>query len=386
MDASLLLIITWLTALTLFTLLNFGYFFLASILAKVKKRKVQKSDSFTPFISILVPCYNVGSVIQRKIRNTLEIDYPKGKFEVIAVESGSTDDTYGKLSKYAHHRKIKLIRQPSRLGKASAINRGLEECKSDIVVLTDADARLERRAVRELVKNFADQSIGAVVGNLTLAPSESIISKMNHLFYRFFRQKLRMWESRFDSASFWSGELCAFRKSVLKRLAEDVIGDDRYILLKIRSKGYRCICEPSSLVYEPDAENVLGQIAHKRRMTAGTIQGTLRFKHMLFNSEYGFFGTLIFPFHIFRVILLPLLLLILEVLTPIVVWVLWCLNGQFWLAAGIAALVLLGLFELGRKLLLSLLYGIVVQVAILVGVADYILKRYNVLWTPIAKP
>jgi len=376
----------WLIALTLFIMMNFGYLFLAFSLTKIRGRAVQKSDDFAPFISILIPCYNVESVIERKIKNTLDIDYPKHKFEIIVVESGSTDNTYSMLSKYASQENIKLIKQPRRLGKSSAINQGLRECKGDIVVLTDADARFEREAVKELVKNFADQSVGAVVGNLAITSGKSLASRMNHLFYRIFRQRLRIWESTFDSASFWSGELCAFRKSVLERIEEDMINDDRYILLKIRSKGYRSICEPLSGVYESDAENILGQIMHKRRTTTGTIQGTLRFKYMLFNPKYGLFGVLILPSHFFRVILLPILLLVVEALSPVAALVLWSSTGLFWLEAGVMALVLLGLFKNGRKLLLSLFYGVIIQVAILAGLTDYILKRHTVLWTRVVRP
>ncbi|NIT55832.1 MAG: glycosyltransferase, partial [Phycisphaerae bacterium] len=93
MDVLHLLTTIWLTALTLFIIINFGYLFLAFILAKVRGKMVQKSDGFTPFISILIPCYNVESVIERKIKDTLDIDYPKHKFEIIVVESGSTDNT-----------------------------------------------------------------------------------------------------------------------------------------------------------------------------------------------------------------------------------------------------------------------------------------------------
>jgi len=380
-----ILLAIWLTTLTSFIIINFGYLFLAFSLAKLRRRTIQKSDDFVPFISILIPCYNAGSVIEHKIKNTLNIDYPQQKFEIIVVESGSTDNTYSTLSKYVTQGKIKLMKQPRRLGKSSAINRGLKECKGDIVVLTDADAKLERVAIRELVKNFADQSIGAVVGNLTIISGKSLASKMNHLFYRIFRQKLRMWESTFDSASFWSGELCSFRKSLLERIEEDIINDDRYILLRIRSKGYRCICESASHVYESDAESVRGQIMHKRRTTAGTIQGTLRFKHILFNPKYGLFGMLIMPAHFFRVTLLPILLLVVEALTPVAVFVLWPVTGLFWLGAAVMVLVSLGLFERGRRMLSSLFYGVIVQVAVLAGVADYILKRHTVLWTPVSK-
>lgn len=386
MDLLNVLTVVWLVALTLFVMLNFGYLLLTFVLAKTKKKPVRGSYAFKPFISILIPCYNTESVIDQKVANTLSIEYPKNKFEVVIVESGSTDNTYSSLSRYASDRKIKMIREPRRLGKSSAVSQGLKICKGDIVVLTDADARLEPRAIRELVKNFADESIGAVVGNLDVSASKSLASKMNRAFHDFFRRKLRIWESAFDSASFWSGELCAFRKSLLEGIDEDIVNDDRYILLKIRSKGYRCICESSARVYEPDAEDIAGQIMHRRRTTAGTIQGSLKFKHMLFNSKYGLFGMLIFPSHLFRVILLPLLLLVVEGLSPFGALFLWSSTALSWLGAGVVILASLSLFEKGRELLYSLIYGIFVQIAMLLGIADYILRRHTVLWPRIAKP
>ena len=385
MNVLLVLTNIWLIALIVFIIINFGYFFLVLTLAKIKRKQIRKKD-YTPFISILIPCYNVAASIDHKIKNTLKMDYPNDKFEIIAVESGSADNTYSILSKYADQGKIKLLRQPQRLGKSSAINYGLSACNGDIIVMTDADAILEEKGVKELVKNFADDSVGAVVGNVTLISGKSVISRMNQAFYRIFRQKLRELESRFDSVSFWSGELCAFRKSLLERLEEDIINDDRYIFLKIRSKGYRCISEPLARVYEKDAENVKGQMNHKRRTTAGTIQGTFRFKHMLFNTKYGFFGMLIFPAHFLRIILLPILLLIIEILSPFAIFVfLSSFNGVFLLAVVATVLALLGLFNRGRELLFSLFYGVLVQVAIIGGIADYILKRQSVLWKPIAK-
>jgi cellulose synthase/poly-beta-1,6-N-acetylglucosamine synthase-like glycosyltransferase len=213
-----------------------------------------------------------------------------------------------------------------------------------------------------------------------------MISNMNHLFYKIFRQKGRQWESSFYSASFWSGELCAFRKSLLERLEEDIINDDRYILLKIRSKGFRCISEPLSRVYEKDAEDVSGQTKHKRRPTAGTIQGTLRFKHMFCNPKYGLFGMFIFPANFFRVVLLPILLLIIEVLSPFAIFVfLSSFTGAARLAVAVIVLALLSLFNNRRRLLSSLCYGVFVQIGAIGGIIDYILKRQGVLWKKIPK-
>jgi len=384
MDIIWILTNIWAVSFVLFIMIYFGYFLLVFVLAKLKGEKTEKVDDFTPFISILIPCHNAGSVIDLKLKNTLEIDYPKDKFEIIVVDDGSTDNTYVKLSEYVDRKKVKLIRQNQRLGKASAINRGLKECSDDIIVLTDDDVTIEKNAVQELVKNFGDPKVGAVVSSLKVASGKSRISKMNALFFEFFRQKPRILESTLDSASFWSGALCAFRKSLLEKINENMINDDRYILLKIRSKGHRAICDPASHAYEREVENIRDQLVQKRRRTAGVIQGTLKFKHMLLNPKYGWFGMLIFPAHFLQIILLPILLLIIQFLSPAVILVLLSSVEIFWFAIGALILILLSLLKSGQKILYLIFYGVIVQIAILAGAIDYITKKYTVLWVRVS--
>ena len=382
------LTIIWAFTFILVIAIFFGYLLVLFILTKIRGRKPKKDKNFIPFISILIPCYNVSSVIDYKIKNTLEINYPKSKFEVIAVESGSSDDTYSKLLKYAEQKKLILIRQPKRLGKPSAINKGLERARGEIIVLTDADARVEKDAIYELVKNFADPTVGAAVADIAIITGKNIASKMNHLFYHYFRRKPRIWESELDSVSFCSGHLLAFRKSIVEKIDEDIINDDRYILLKTRSKGYRCICEPSSHAYEADTGSFLSQIKQKRRTIAGFIQGTTRFLTLLFRPRYGYFGMLILPFHFLRVVFLPFLLLLLEILSPIVIWSLLSSHGLFQVIIIFVGLISISICFLSplRKFFHALLYGIILQVAVFAGIIDYIFKRQDPLWIRVGSP
>jgi len=290
-----------------------------------------------------------------------------------------------KLSKYAEDGKVKLIRQPKRLGKSSAINKGLEECREEIIVLTDADAKVEENAIRELVKNFADPKVGAAVADVIIVSGGTVASMMNHLFYHYFRRKPRIWESELDSVSFCSGHLLAFYKSIVGKIEEDILNDDRYILLKTRSKSYRCICEPLSNAYEADTGEFSSQITQKRRTTAGTIQGTARFRNLLFSPRYGFFGMFILPFHLLRVVFLPFLLLLLEILSPIVFWTLLSFHWIFWAVIAVA-ITLTCLLKPLRKIFLSLLYGIIVQIAAFIGIMDYAFKRYSPLWIRVGSP
>ncbi|RLI41941.1 hypothetical protein DRO69_10980 [Candidatus Bathyarchaeota archaeon] len=168
-------------------------------------------------------------------------------------------------------------------------------------------------------------------------------------------------------------------------IEEDIINDDRYILLKTRSQGYRAICDQDAYVYESDAENIRGQLVHKRRTVAGTIQGSVRFKHLLFNPKYGWFGMLIFPMHIIRIIALPIIFLFIEVLTPLIVFVFFPITGLYMVTAVLFVAAFLLIFKKGRSLFLSLSYSVIVQIAILTGICDYLTKKSNVLWVRVPK-
>ena len=372
----------WLVSFLLFIIILFGYPLLIFFLSRIKSNPINKFDNYIPFISILIPCYNEEHMIERKILNTLEINYPKEKFEIIVVESGSTDKTYSKLLRFSLKGEIKVIRQSERLGKSSAINQGIKEIKNDIIVLTDSDSTIEKNAIKEIVKNFTDKKVGAVVGNLTLISSESIISKMNNLFNLYLREKLRIWESKLHSASYWSGELCSFRKSIVGMIEEDIIADDRYILLKTIEKGFRAICEKNSIVYENSPKTISNQLVQKRRTMAGTLQGMIRFKNMLFNTSYGLYGMLIMPSHLIRLILSPILLLIIEILSLIAAYLILSPVLIIYL---LGFCIFLTLFNKGRKIFIILLYPIIIQLSIMLGITDYLLKKHTVLWNRINK-
>ena len=354
-------------------LLTFGFLLLGYplflwLLSKTKRRPVKKREIF-PFISIIIPSFNEGNVIDRKIHNIFASEYPRSQYEVIVVDSGSTDYTQQILEKHCKDESIISIRQPKRLGKPHAINAGLAVAKGKIVVLTDADAFLNVESLKKLVRNFADENVGAVVGNLTLDGNDTV-NRMNSAFYKIFRQSAREWESEIDSASFFSGELLAFRKSLVDNIDENVVSDDQYILFEIRKKGYRGICEKEAFVFERDVETMRGQINHKRRTLVGTLQVFSKNRSVLFNPKYGFFGMLIAPAYLLRIVINPFLLFLVPMFLII--------YAPYILLLLLVTLVLMAI--LSRRLLMALLYGLVVQLAVILGIIDYATRNYTVLW------
>jgi len=355
--------------LSIFGLLFFGYPFLVWVLSNIRNNPVRRSKTF-PFVSVIIPCYNEKKVMESKIQNTLSLEYPKSRYEVIVVDSGSTDGTTDILEKYSNMNNIKVVKQPKRLGKASAINEGLAISTGEIVVLTDADAFLNVNSLEALIENFADETVGAVVGNVVLG-GDGIINKMNSGFYKFFRQNIREWESKIDSVSFFSGEFLAFRKHLIQKIDESAVSDDLYILFELRKKGMRCICDERAYVFERDVETLRGQINHKRRTFVGTLQAFIKNWDILFNLKYGFFGMLIAPAYILRMLSYPFLIFILSVYllfyVPLILLFLLVLASLITIAS--------------RRAILALLYGVVVQIAAFLGIVDYLTGNYTVLWS-----
>ena len=125
--------------LAFFTILVFWQFlgyplFMAFIYKRRKRYLLDKDYSYQPFISIIVPAYNEGRMIKRRIENLLSQDYPKDQFEIVVVDSGSTDTTLEiarGLEKI--NANVRVLEEGERKGKASAINLGKSYAKGEII-------------------------------------------------------------------------------------------------------------------------------------------------------------------------------------------------------------------------------------------------------------
>lgn len=365
--------------ITILCMLFFGYPFVLWVLSKAAGTTVRKTEIF-PSVSIVIPCYNERQFIEKKIRNTLYLDYPESKRELIMVDSGSTDGTTEVLERYSADGKIKLLKQHERLGKPAAINEALKVATGEIVVMTDADAMLDVGAVTKIVSCFSDSSVGAAVGNLKLTQGKTLVSKMNSAFFYLFREGVRELESKIDSVSYFSGELLAFRKDVLEQIDPTVVSDDLFILFEIRKRGYRCVSEKEAFVFEKDVETIGGQLSHKRRTVVGSLQVFKKNWKMLFNPSFGWFGVLIFPAYVLRFLLCPILLFSIEALflfsIPSLIKSISLLFGM-----AFAFLLIVGfLMKRFRIVVFGVVYGLLVQVAILMGIVDHMTGNYSVLW------
>jgi len=157
-------VIFWISAgIVFYTYIGYGL--VLWVLVKLKEifyplRKPEEGKTF-PEVTLLVAAYNEQQVAEEKIKNSFELDYPREKLNIVWVTDGSTDRTNDILKGYPE---VKLLYLKERKGKSAAVNRAMQHIDTPLVIFSDANAMINREAVREIVKLFNDPKTGCVAG------------------------------------------------------------------------------------------------------------------------------------------------------------------------------------------------------------------------------
>jgi len=124
-----------------------------------------QSGAIEPFVSIVMVVRNEERVLEAKIDQLLEIDYPVERMELVIVSDGSTDRTEVILHQYACNPRVQVVMNQLSRGKVSGLNDALQVVQGEIVVFTDARQKIEQGALRMLVQDFATRRLAVSVGN-----------------------------------------------------------------------------------------------------------------------------------------------------------------------------------------------------------------------------
>jgi poly-beta-1,6-N-acetyl-D-glucosamine synthase len=228
----------------------------------------------TPDVSIVMAIYNGAKYLPEKLQNLAELDYPKDHIETIVISDGSTDETDGILSNYASHGdgKFRALLSTEHKGKAVALNDGLRAATGTIVFFTDVRQKIAPDALRNMVSNFADPSVGCVSGELLFGKDTANTSSEGMGLYWKMEKKIRYWEALGDSTVGATGAIYATRRSLTPELPEGTILDDVYIPLRIAAQGGRVIFEPRAMAWDEAPEQVDREFRRKVRTLVGNYQ------------------------------------------------------------------------------------------------------------------
>jgi glycosyltransferase involved in cell wall biosynthesis len=241
MYLTLLQLIFWVVCFTLFWT-YFGYYIFLRVYSIFASKPV-KRDDITPSVSLIITAYNEESRIAEKIENSLSLDYPNDRLEIIIVSDGSNDGTTEIVSPHAE-RGIKLIDIPERIGKHNAQERGVKHAQSEIVVFTDAATHLEADALRKIVRSFSDPGIGCVSGMDRIDASGH--PSRGEGMYINYEMKLRAHESEVSSLIGVSGSFFAVRREICETWFGH-LSSDFYVPIVAYIKGYRSVLDRDAI-------------------------------------------------------------------------------------------------------------------------------------------
>ena len=246
-----------------------GYPLALGLLRLMIHRPVRKRP-IEPFVSVLIPAYNEEDIIEQKIANSLAIDYPPDKLEIVVACDGPKDRTVELARRMAAGTAVRILAYPVNRGKIATLNDAVRELRGEIIVFSDAPAMLYRDSIRKLVANFADPEVGAVSGKYTVIKADEVDIGKSEDFYWKYETFLKRQESELSSTLGAHGHLHAIRKELYPFPAPGTINDDYVIPVSVLARQYRAVYEPEAIVYE-EAREMTG-FGRRVRMMAGNLQ------------------------------------------------------------------------------------------------------------------
>jgi biofilm PGA synthesis N-glycosyltransferase PgaC len=241
-----------------------------------------------PFVSIIVPAFNEGEVITSSMSSLLELRYPY--YEIIAVDDGSTDDTYEKMREFeGNHYGVRVqVFRKENSGKADTLNYGIRRAKAPIVICMDSDSRLTAEALRYAVRHFQDPNVGAVAGNVKVINRHNIWTKLQALEYVEGLNIVRKAQAFFHSVNVIPGPIGIFRRTAIEATGgydSDTFAEDFDMTVKVLAAGWKINYEPKAIAYTEAPEELLDIIKQRYRWSRGILQALRKQKHLLTHTE-----------------------------------------------------------------------------------------------------
>jgi len=374
-------------SLFLISLFFIGYSYLiypgllvALVQFKRSDEAAQQEGDYYPTVSVVIAAYNEEKVIERKILNSLSLDYPSDKVEILIGSDGSTDGTDAICKRFE---KCRFMRIEPRQGKSNVLNELIPAAEGEIIVLTDANTIMDPGALRKLVKHFADAAVGAVCGKLVLLQNESARLESCEGIYWRYESAIKEMESKIFSTVGANGGIYAIRRELYTPINKDTIIDDFLISLTILEQGKRIVFEKEAVAYEYVSKRFLDEFWRKVRIGAGNLQVLLR-KRLFFKSASLFVPFAYISHKVVRWCI-PFLLITLYLASlrlyghGVFTYFFWAYN--FAILITVAAVV----FQVRNWIINLISYLFVLNLALLLGYVRYIFRLQKATWRKAAR-
>jgi cellulose synthase/poly-beta-1,6-N-acetylglucosamine synthase-like glycosyltransferase len=246
-------VLVWLILFLCLLISILKYTFALILKWSVPGAAVQKDYSYQPTVSVLMPCFNEGKTVYETIESISKSNYPSDRFEVIAQDDCSVDDSYEwilKAQRDFNNISVRVGRNAVNSGKARSVCNALKLSTAEMVISIDSDCIFHPDAIRELAACFSEPNIGSVGGRVGVRnPNESTITAIQTFIYYAAFQVYKVPENWTRSVGCISGCLFAIRRELLLEI-EPMIrsrhwfgipvnqGEDRFLTHQTLLRGY----------------------------------------------------------------------------------------------------------------------------------------------------
>jgi cellulose synthase/poly-beta-1,6-N-acetylglucosamine synthase-like glycosyltransferase len=234
-----------------------GYPLAARVLAAFRARAVRRNDELLPTVALIVAAHDEEGVIERRVRNALELDYPNDKLEVVVSSDASTDRT----EELAAAAGARVVRN-SRGGKVAAQDAAVRSTESEVVAFSDANCTWAPDALRKLVRSFADPHVAYVCGRLNVQSEDG--RNKEGVYWRY-ELALRADESRLASITGGNGAIYALRRSDYVEV-DPRFGHDLALPYLMVQRGRRAVYDPEANAFEKPTPTNTSEYRRKVRM------------------------------------------------------------------------------------------------------------------------
>jgi len=281
-------LIYWLSAVTI-VYVYIGYPLILKVVSGFFRYEVPPEPAEWPSVSLVIAAYNEERVIEEKLKNTLQLDYPRERLEIMVVSDGSTDRTDDIVRRYAANG-VRLVRVEGRQGKTVAQNRAVEVAGGEIVVFSDANAMYRKDAIKKLVRHFARDDVGCVEGRRVDYSLEESGTAEHELKFRDYESWIKTLEGRLLSCTGATGPIYAVRRSLYVPLDPDIISDLIEPMMVMYKHRKRHVYEPDAVSREPVFGEMHREFRRKIRIMTRCLHSLGRAAYVMNPFKTGWFS------------------------------------------------------------------------------------------------
>jgi len=366
-----------------------GYGILLYLLIKLKSllssgNSFLQDTGFEPEVTLVVAAFNEEDFIEQKIQNTLDLDYPPSKLQIIFITDGSTDETTTIVNGQS---RIRLLHEPERKGKVAAMNRAIRFVETPYTIFCDANTLLNKECIREIVKHYRDPRVGGVSGEKKIiSQKKNKASVAGEGIYWKYESLLKKLDSDFHSVVGAAGELFSVKTILFHEAADDTIIEDFVQSLQICMEGYVIRYEPNAYATETASATMREEQKRKVRIAAGAFQAMFILKKLFNVFRYPVLSFQFISHRILRWTLCPLSLPLCFISN---LWVVYASGGEFYIVFLLVqtvfyAVALIGWifasYDVKIKAFYIPYYFLFMNLSVFAGFSRFVRKKQTSVW------